>query len=738
MSILTSAREGLAKIKNEWNTPAPGNYVSYKEIVALGAGGMGPEFSGSLSGRMSLSADADLMGQALGLRPMDMTYVSNIQKFVDIFLYALRAKIVDNTRTKWGRFRPYIATIGFLLTAISMIFVYLPFDSMTYSATFLAAIIVASTASIIRPLYTDTHSELVTVITPNSEERTKIIAIYQFMMSLAPTLTGAFVPVLMNNYGRFTDIDGYRKILVPIAVAGTCFSLITAFMCKERVITPKSYVQKVGVFKGAFEIYQNRYWLCRQVAGWIGFTEGFFNTVISWYFIYSLQDTRLQGIANTVLGTAYNVGFILCPILLKRIGNRNTILLNNSLNIVFIILMCFSFKNPVLMICLIWMNLAVDSLAFVYGPALHSDTKDYQQYVSGRRMDFTFGIASTFAFPLTMLTNMFKPWVYERVGLTSNYDLMYDTAIRNNLFAMLCIFAVIGSVLNLLPNFFYTLSRQRHRNIIRVLRYRALFGDYADGKLEPETIVEAVDNHRRVMEIQEAPAPDFAALKAELARAKALPKPERAEAVNKARDAYYDAKDLAEEKKEIHYYLEEVEKFVSPETKRRIADAKKLQSIGLHGLKDIDDGAIQAALALPKGTKEGRKIRSAELRYAQSLVKMARAIPKAYPNGIEVPDESEWERATALPEDTKEQRKAKDAAVRAAEKKLQVYHSTLEPWIEAEKLLEHAEISDTIFGEVEAMYDGAKSELDRKYAEQLEKAQRESEEKEIKKRMGKR
>jgi GPH family glycoside/pentoside/hexuronide:cation symporter/probable glucitol transport protein GutA len=740
MSLFTSVREGLAKVKNEWRIPAKGNYVSYREIVALGIGGMGPQFGGELYGRMGLGADSQIMGQALGLRPMEMQTVGNFQGLLQLLWTVIRAKIVDNTRTRWGRFRPYIATMGFFLVAVSIIFIFLPFHSMTYSTTFIAAIIVTQICSMTGAFYTDTHNDLVTVITPNSEERAKIIAIYQFLLSLAPSIIGVVVPYLMNNYGRYTDIEGYRKVITPFAVIGVCFSLITAVFCKERIITPKSYVQKVGILKGAIEIYGNRYWLCRQISGWIGFAEGFAGNLLSWYFIYSVQNTRLQSVANLILPLAWNFGFIFTPILLKRLGNRAVLLLHNGLNVLFVGAMVFFFNNPIIMIFFMFLNNAANSLNSVYESALHSDTKDYQQYLSGRRMDFTFGVAGALGVPISMITNMVKPWIYERVGITSNYDIMYDSAVRNQLFTILCFLSVVGALLNLVPLFFYTLSRQRHRNIIRVLRYRALFDDYAEGTLEPEGIVEAVENHRRVMEIQDASPPDFANLKAEIARAKTIPnvaRQEREAAVKAARNAFWDAKDLAEEKKEIHYYLDEVEKFRLPEIQQRIADAKKLMSIGLQGLKDIDDGVLQTALALPGRTKEEKAIRSEELRYAQNLIKMARAIPKAYPNGVEVPNKDEWDRATKMPEDTKEQRKAKGVAVKAAEKRLQIYHTVLQPWIEAEKLLARAEMSDTLFAKVGEMYPAALEEIERKQTEQQAQAERENEGKDARKTIGK-
>ncbi|MCX4367213.1 MAG: hypothetical protein OSJ67_04370 [Clostridia bacterium] len=40
--------------------------------------------------------------------------------------------ILDNTRSKQGKFRPYIFTMGIPTVALALLLVYLPIDNMTY------------------------------------------------------------------------------------------------------------------------------------------------------------------------------------------------------------------------------------------------------------------------------------------------------------------------------------------------------------------------------------------------------------------------------------------------------------------------------------------------------------------------------------------------------------------------------------------------------------------------------
>lgn len=137
---------------------------------------------------------------------------------------------------------------------------------------------------------------------------------------------------------------------------------------------------------------------------------------------------------------------------------------------------------------------------------MHSEVKDYQQYISGKRMDFMFGVAGLIGTPVTMLTGLAIPYVYECMGLTTNYDILYDPNVRNTMFYILCLLSIVGAIMNLIPFSFYSLSREKHRNIIKVLRYRALFDDYENDCLNAEEIVIAIDGIREGYDILNAPA----------------------------------------------------------------------------------------------------------------------------------------------------------------------------------------------------------------------------------------
>lgn len=352
-------------VTSHWKRPAEGNFVSYKEIVNLGLGGMGNNFTMVLVGYMGLNAGNTLLGSTIGIRPLHLQYMLTVQTILNVLFFFVRAHIVDNTRTKWGRFRPYIAFMGIPLAIMSVIFVFLPFQTMSYNDKLICVFVFAITISMVQPLFTDTYTELQTVITPNSEERAKVISINSIIFSAAPTITGLFVPILSNMTGGYTNINTYRYVLAPVTLLGLGLNFFTAIGCKERVVTSSSYVQKVGIIEGTFMILKNKHWWIRQIAGLIGFLESATGVFFGWIYIYGVQDMTSYGILNTVMGTASGIAMAITPFLLKKLGNRKLLIYHNLINVFLLAILMFTFKVPTIMFIIMYMNSLINALSIV-------------------------------------------------------------------------------------------------------------------------------------------------------------------------------------------------------------------------------------------------------------------------------------------------------------------------------------------------------------------------------------
>ena len=159
--------------------------------------------------------------------------------------------------------------------------------------------------------------------------------------------------------------------------------------------------------------------------------------------------------------------------------------------------------------------------------------------------------------------------------------------------------------------------------------------------------------------------------------------------------------------------IDELTKFQKPENIRQVQRAKDLIAIGLTQLSGINASILEDAKTLPSATKEEKAVRAFEIKRAKAMLKMAKKIRKNYPNGICEPDPATLNDALNMPYATKEESRARAKAVKAAEKEIQLFHATVKPYQDAQKLVRDERVSRTIYPEIEKMYDGARAELER-------------------------
>ena len=633
-TIKRKINEGLTQVKNtasfivtdvtsHWSKPGKGNYVPYKEILNYSIGGMGQNMLIYLLGYMALGVTNTLFASTIGIRPMHLQNMLTVQTILNIVFQIIRGKIVDNTNTRWGRFRPYLAIMGAPLAILSIVFIFLPFESMAYSQKYMWVFIFAIAISIGQPLYQTAYTNLGSVISPSTAERSKILAISSLIYSFAPTVYQLFVPIFSNLTGGFTDIRTYKYIVVPIGVIGVFLSFFAFFGCKERIVSSKHFVKKVSIIGGCVAVWKNKYWWLRTISTWFNFLEGAYLVLFGWIYIYGTQDMTTYGILQTVLSIASGLSMFATPFFLKWLGNKGILLFHNILNIVFIACMLACYEIPLLYFLFLWINTFINQLQLVYNPVLNAEVKDSIQWQSGKRVDYMLEVAALIGTPVTILSGYFLPFIYESYGLTVNYDVLYDPNVRNSLFYMLCALSILGAALNLAPYFLYNLSREKHSMVVLALKYRAANTDYRTGDITPHQVKDLVESYNYMVERRDAVQPDTNEKKAEMKAAKQVFKTAKAEyeslyesiekatpkgqavvkteellaleevyhqkkqAYKDAKFAYKDACKLRRDKEAIEEFIDtELGKWDTPKSQVRLALAKAITSIDKNDVAD--------------------------------------------------------------------------------------------------------------------------------------------------------
>lgn len=747
-----------------WKTPALGKYVSYKEIIAYGVGGMGVQFVMFFCSLIALSATSFLVGNTIGIKPMHLQYMAVASTIIGFGITIGRSYIIDSARFKSGKFRPWLAITGIPTVIIAVVFVWLPYETMSYMQKVIAVFLCYNLLQCFYPFFQQAYTDLANVISPNSHERTDIVSVSSIIYSMAPSLTGLFVPMLSTLTGGLNSITTYRIIHPLVAVVGLLLSYVAYAGTRERIIVAESHVTQFK-FSDAFRaVAKNKYFWITSLAGWLGFLEGAVGVIIGWTFIYAYPNRMgLYGVATTLIGNAALWAMLICPIAIRVLGKRNLLIWCNVTNVVLIGLLYPLYNNIPALIILYYLNGFVNSFSIVYTPGINADMRDYQQYFTGERIDGMFGAVGIIGSFIGMFTGMVLPTIYQMLGLEDNYDVLEVASFREDMFDVLIIAAVIGAALNFVPYLFYDLTETKQRGIVKVLKIRAMFEDYGNGILRDESIVEAIDiideanllyKDRALMttkddinkakrlpartpEEKEFRKKEIARLRAaykefnaqnrdikkdRVSKAKAMPggtkedQAARKAAIKAAKKENKELNKLNADISVCDFIIDEMNKYNTLRIKKQVERSRALEAAGYNGIFDYNKEIMAEAKALPRSTHEEREIRSDAIVHARALKNARKAMIKFYgtPDKIVEPSEEAFKAAEALPEDTFSHQVAKKKTVKKLVNEKSKYIRSVKPLLDARRQLTEKE-NYAHLDDIRERYNDAKAHTDAEY-----------------------
>lgn len=728
-----------------WKKPPLGRYMSFKEIVSLAVGGLGIQFVVFCAQNMIISIGNTLISNTIGIAPKPLYIIYILSVILSFPLTALRGKIIDSSRSKKGRYRPFILSMGLPTAILAIAFVYMPYERMSMLAKCLTVLLFNIGLQFFYMFYYDVDQSIINVLSPNTYERSDVTSIKSVVNSMAPTLGNLILPLVaraITGENTLVDIRIYRAFYPPMIIFGFVLGLLVYFNTEEKIVQAKTHTVKIK-FTDAFRaVVRNKYFWIISLAGWIGFLENAVQNIMDW--LYSYQDAcspAEYSLIVTIRGNASLWPMLFIPFLIRALGKRKILVVSNIVNVIFIILMLpiIRLGDPSqiiwpLMFCFFFNYMAAYAVTLLT-PGVNGDIRDYQQYITGERIDGMFVAVGAIGSVVTLITNSALPELYDRSGLNEEvarslgfdgsnvYEVLSDPWYFKNICSVLIIAATIGATLNVIPYFFYDLTEIKQKAMVTVLKIRALFEDYGNGVLSDASLVEAIDiiEEANIYYGRKIVKPTKDKIKA---AKKIKNKDERKIAVKAAKQEYKDLKSDNEKIEIAQYVVKELNKFDTDAGKAQLAEAQKIYDSGLEGLYSLEIPSMKAAKSLPKSTEAEKELRRNAINRVRMIKDSKKVLANKYAGGIEKFDvkvfeqlfEKEDELDAQIKEAVNELRSAakeknKDAEKAANEKikKLRkdrekirrkiksatdensIYTRAAKPYIEAEKILRQRE-----------------------------------------------
>jgi GPH family glycoside/pentoside/hexuronide:cation symporter len=406
-----------------------------------------------------------------GLSPAAVSLMFLITKIWDAVNDPMMGIISDRTKTRWGKFRPYILWFAIPFGIMGV----LTFTTPNVSTT--GRLIYAYiTYTLLMMLYTIVnvpYSALMGVMTPNSEERT-VLSQFRFIAAFIATtfVQLSVIWLVIKIGGNENSPFGWQWAMGILSTIAVILLFITFFTTKERVQPPKG--QKTPLTQDLKDLITNVPWIL------IGFASVFQLIYIvirvgsiAYYFKYFVEIKEVSWLGNYPMvsiflasGTVMTIiGVLLTSAISKVFGKGVTYA--GFLGLAGLSTGLFYFLKPDNIVMMFVLQVIT---SFSVGPvsvlqwAIYTDVADYSEWKKGRRATGLVMSAGLFALKLGIALGVSdQQWILSVYGYQANVEQAEQglLGIRLIMSVFPAIFAFVGMAFML----FYPLTKKHMEQI---------------------------------------------------------------------------------------------------------------------------------------------------------------------------------------------------------------------------------------------------------------------------------
>jgi GPH family glycoside/pentoside/hexuronide:cation symporter len=208
----------------------PEDRVSTGQKVAYGLGAIVNNLLGGAIGFMSI-----VLNVGLGMNPALVGTLQAIPRFTDALTDPVMGYVSDNTKSRYGRRRPYIFVGALMVGLIFAVMWQLPpgQSEMFYFWVFLAGSILFY---LFYTIFATPWVALGYELTPDYHERTRLMGVMNFMGQFAWISLPWFYAFMENDRLFSNSVEGARTLAIIIGVFVAVVGILPAIFLKERFV----------------------------------------------------------------------------------------------------------------------------------------------------------------------------------------------------------------------------------------------------------------------------------------------------------------------------------------------------------------------------------------------------------------------------------------------------------------------------------------------------------------------
>jgi GPH family glycoside/pentoside/hexuronide:cation symporter len=392
--------------------------LALREKVGYGIGDFGFNLYWANISAFLLIFYTDVMGLAAGAVGTMMLVTKLADAVADPFMGA----IADRTRSRWGRFRPWMLWGALPLAATGVLTWTVPtgFDEggrlLWAYATFTVMMLAYTVLSM-------PYSALSGVMTSDTQQRTTLIS-FRFIAAFAGTTVVNWLTLdLVRWLGRGDEALGWQLTLGLYGVVAVACFLVVFGSTRERV-QPQPHLQG-SMRQDVADLLQNRPWMVLFVLALVIMVTIVMRAGSLVYFLkYQVVRPELTGLFLGGYSVALAVGAALTPLLTRHVDKKRLLA---GLMVLVGVLSCAMYLVPA---DAIWMLFVINTaIGLALGPksplafSMYADCADYTEWKTGRRATALTFAAATFSQKFGgALASAAIAWMLAAMGYVANQE----------------------------------------------------------------------------------------------------------------------------------------------------------------------------------------------------------------------------------------------------------------------------------------------------------------------------
>ena len=286
--------------------------VSMREKIAYGLGDTASNIIFQTVMMFLLLFYTDVMG----LSPAAVGTMFLLVRIIDAVTDPIMGNIADNTKTKWGQFRPYLLWLALPFAIISILAFTTPDISgenkIIYAFVTYTLLMIAYTAINIP------YCALGGVITADAKERVTVQS-YRFVFGmLGGVIVAAATMPMVEYFGNGDNAKGYQMTMIAMSSLGLVLFLLCFLGTKERVSLPED--QSSSFKENLQSLWKNDQWRILCTASLFLLTGQVLRLTLAVYYVkYFLGREDLITSFLTLGVIASMVGCAVAQPLAKRV-----------------------------------------------------------------------------------------------------------------------------------------------------------------------------------------------------------------------------------------------------------------------------------------------------------------------------------------------------------------------------------------------------------------------------------